>query len=252
MIIHIKTKTIDKNISIPVTNDKVPLSSILPGLYRLFDIIIEAESSQALTDDQTITCQKSCGACCCQLVPLAIPEIFSLQNVVESLPKKRQKVVKTKINDALNKLGREQLLEPLKRISRKSNLDERFFTLSIPCPFLEDQSCSIYEDRPFMCREYLVTSNKELCKDPYSKEVAVVKIKRNIGALLAVFSSRLYQASLMPVPLVLFLNTAKQLAPLQTMTWKSSWLMHQMLDALMQLNDDDFTISIIEENKDEK
>ena len=37
-------------------------------------------------------------------------------------------------------------------------LGREYFQLGIPCPFLEEESCSIYHDRPITCREYLVTS----------------------------------------------------------------------------------------------
>jgi Fe-S-cluster containining protein len=39
----------------------------------------------------------------------------------------------------------------------------------MPCPFLEDESCSIHPDRPLVCREYLVTSPAELCAGPRRK-----------------------------------------------------------------------------------
>jgi Fe-S-cluster containining protein len=41
----------------------------------------------------------------------------------------------------------------------------RYFALGIPCPFLEDESCSIHPQRPLICREYLVTSDPALCHD---------------------------------------------------------------------------------------
>ena len=41
-----------------------------------------------------------------------------------------------------------------------------YFKLMIPCPFLENESCSIYDERPLKCREYLVTSPAVNCSDP--------------------------------------------------------------------------------------
>jgi Fe-S-cluster containining protein len=38
-----------------------------------------------------------------------------------------------------------------------------YFAQGIPCPFLEEGSCSIYADRPLVCREYLVTSPAANC-----------------------------------------------------------------------------------------
>jgi Fe-S-cluster containining protein len=45
-------------------------------------------------------------------------------------------------------------------------LNRRHFALRTPCPFLEEGSCSIYAQRPLVCREYLVTSPAERCSDP--------------------------------------------------------------------------------------
>lgn len=41
-----------------------------------------------------------------------------------------------------------------------------YFALGVPCPFLEDESCSIHPERPLTCREYLVTSPAEHCAKP--------------------------------------------------------------------------------------
>jgi Fe-S-cluster containining protein len=51
---------------------------------------------------------------------------------------------------------------------------EAYFALGIACPFLEDESCSIYEDRPLICREYLVVSPPERCANPRWAGVAVL------------------------------------------------------------------------------
>src|SRR5262249_14826542 len=38
-----------------------------------------------------------------------------------------------------------------------------YFDQDIPCPFLEEESCSIYRERPLICREFLVTSPAANC-----------------------------------------------------------------------------------------
>src|SRR5205085_4531682 len=50
----------------------------------------------------------------------------------------------------------------------------RYFGLGLVCPFLEDDACGIYEERPFVCRQYLVTSPAELCRDPFNNPVEVI------------------------------------------------------------------------------
>ena len=40
----------------------------------------------------------------------------------------------------------------------------RYFAAGIPCPFLEEERCGVYDERPVVCREYAVTSPPELCE----------------------------------------------------------------------------------------
>ncbi len=51
----------------------------------------------------------------------------------------------------------------------------RYFALGIPCPFLEDERCTIHSIRPLRCREYMVASPAENCAHPETKEVIGVK-----------------------------------------------------------------------------
>jgi len=53
-----------------------------------------------------------------------------------------------------------------------------YFALRIPCPFLEDESCSIHAERPLVCREYLVTSPPELCAGPAQEGVTPVAVPK--------------------------------------------------------------------------
>jgi Fe-S-cluster containining protein len=39
----------------------------------------------------------------------------------------------------------------------------RYFRMHLPCGFLEDGECTIYADRPLVCRQYMVTSPAEHC-----------------------------------------------------------------------------------------
>ena len=57
-------------------------------------------------------------------------------------------------------------------------LSSAYFALGIPCPFLEEESCSIHPDRPLVCREYLVTSPSELCAGPAQEGVVPVPVPK--------------------------------------------------------------------------
>ena len=60
-----------------------------------------------------------------------------------------------------------------------------YFRLGIPCPFLEQESCSIHSDRPVSCREYLVTSPPDNCARPSAESIDQVKIPFKLWTALA-------------------------------------------------------------------
>jgi hypothetical protein len=53
--------------------------------------------------------------------------------------------------------------------------------LGIPCPFLEEESCSIHPDRPIPCREYLVTSPAVECARPTAETVHCVPLPMKVS-----------------------------------------------------------------------
>ncbi len=62
--------------------------------------------------------------------------------------------------------------------SDRELVDGAYFALGVPCPFLEDESCSIHPERPLVCREYLVTSPAELCAGPEQEGVTPVPVPK--------------------------------------------------------------------------
>jgi hypothetical protein len=51
----------------------------------------------------------------------------------------------------------------------------------MPCPFLEEESCSIHPARPTACREYLVTSAASHCARPSAETVDVVALPAKVS-----------------------------------------------------------------------
>lgn len=82
----------------------------------------------------------------------------------------------------MQRMAEAGLLESMRGVQ---SLDEKgrrelalkYFALGIACPFLEDESCSIYEHRPMRCREYLVTSPAENCSTLAPQTVKMVQLK---------------------------------------------------------------------------
>ena len=70
---------------------------------------------------------------------------------------------------------------PAAESAAKPELGLAYFREGIACPFLEEESCSIYANRPLLCREYLVTNDPKFCASPSAEVIAMVAVP---GALL--------------------------------------------------------------------
>jgi len=156
---------------ITVPNTAVPAAEIMPALQGLVNAVVDAAAA-----GQSISCRKGCGACCRQLVPVSRTEGERLLQVVEALPGERRKALMTRFAEAEVAIENAGLKDRRGRSDRE--LSVAYFALGLPCPFLEEESCSIHPERPLVCREYLVTSAAELCSGPAQEGVTPVAVPK--------------------------------------------------------------------------
>src|SRR6516225_3692016 len=118
---------------------------------RLTDVAVKREAREG----RAVSCQKGCGACCRQLVPLSPPEAWMIADVVAGLPPARRAevlAVFTQAGEALDRSGLgAELSKPYIPTDQMTALALGYFKLGVPCPFLRDESCSIYPYRPSIC-----------------------------------------------------------------------------------------------------
>lgn len=143
-------------------------SAVVPALHRICDALISDQIASTLGDGTDISCRPGCGACCRQLVPILESEAAYLAGIVAAMSAEGRQTVLTRRRQVLDVLESRGLLGVLRRFRGLNRSDRRevvvaYFRLGLACPFLEDESCSIYADRPLACREYLVTSPPEGC-----------------------------------------------------------------------------------------
>jgi len=163
----------DLRIAHPITvpNAAVPAAEVVPALQGLVNAVVEAAET-----GKAISCRKGCGACCRQLVPVSRTEGERLLQLVEAMPDERRETLKTKFAAAAAAIEAAGLKDRQGRSDRE--LSTAYFALGVPCPFLEDESCSIHPERPLVCREYLVTSPAELCAGPKQEGVTPVAVPK--------------------------------------------------------------------------
>lgn len=224
-------------LEIPISD--ISLAGLVPSLQRLFDRILEAE----IDDPGQISCREGCEACCRQLIPISIPEAFFLNDLIRSLPLKKQTELRQRFRHTMNLVQRAGWEADLKNPRRNPDLDQLYFQLNTSCPFLEDRRCTIYPSRPLVCREYHVKNPAEDCADPYHHSIQKLKFKRNLGALLAVFSAHLYSLPPNPIPLILVSNWVEEHPNLATQKWPGTWLFDKFLHGLTRLNDQQLEIT---------
>ena len=165
----------------PIPAGPTQLSDLLPFLRYVTDRFVDASVEKAQEEGLTVSCQKGCGACCRQLVPISAIEAQRLKALVEQMPEPRKSTLLARFEAARQQLQTAGLLEKLREPRRIHDEDVdpiglRYFQQGIACPFLEEESCSIYEERPLACREYLVVNPPEDCAQPTVDSIKPVPI----------------------------------------------------------------------------
>lgn len=154
---------------------------MLPLFQAMTSSFVGACVEDIETQGKKISCRAGCGACCRQAVPLAEIEAYQIAELVENMEEPRRSEIKQKFEDGcrhfheMNWFERMENYADLSPEERQKTVLEYFYE-GIPCPFLENESCSIHPVRPLACREYLVTSPAENCDAPTAETIRTVKM----------------------------------------------------------------------------
>ncbi len=164
-------------------------AALLPVLQDLSNAMSDLAGQNASRLGVQLSCRAGCGACCRQAVPITPVEARVLAGLLDALPRERQKTLRERFRQAAARLeesGVAQAVRGLQQGNGTATAHEvglEYFALGIPCPFLEEERCTIHEIRPLRCREYLVSSPAEKCSHPGTREV--------VGILPPVMLSRI-------------------------------------------------------------
>ncbi len=156
-------------------------ADLLPAARAIADAVVGESCAAVERAGACIACGPGCGACCRMLVNVSEVEARRVREVVAAMPEPRRSEILARFAEALGRLESAGLLDDLRRAGslapdRLDALTGAYFGLKIPCPFLEDESCSIYEERPVTCREYLVTSDPAHCAEGRGDRVVRVQL----------------------------------------------------------------------------
>ncbi len=191
------------------------LDELLPALREVDDRVIDAVVAHVEAGGKRVSCAKGCSACCrAQPVPVTPPEAYALARLVERLPEPSGARVRAGFAANVERLREAGLYETYMQRDPAMTRDEarviarRYMALKLTCPFLVNDACSIYAERPFTCRQYLVTSPPKLCDAPLDNAVKPVPIPAKFATAMLEVGEALTGRAPYTVPLALSLDYA--------------------------------------------
>jgi Fe-S-cluster containining protein len=226
---------------------EVPLGQVrpdevLPLLRKIDDVAIDRAVAHSEAGGRPITCCRGCSACCrAQPVPVTPAEAYALALLIERLPQPRQNEVRAKFADRVAKLESAGLADAYLNRTSDVTADDarqvarRYFQLGLVCPFLDEEgACGIYHERPFVCRQYLVTSPAERCSNPFDNEVAVLPVPLAAATGFQKVASQLLRREQLTVPLTLALEYVERHRAELERTFDSRELTERCVRAVVQ------------------
>jgi len=226
--LSIKTPAGPVRATVEISTGFVPVTQIVPLLRRLGEQAQALEQQKTTASGLRISCARGCAACCRMLVPVSAPEAFALRDMAATLPEVRREAIRLALANTTARLERAGLLTQLRQVAETDRpitddmmepINRAYYALKLPCPYLENESCSIYEDRPAACRELLVTSPADWCQDMVNKPVRAIPVPLRVSTILSLLWSELTGSPPRLIPLPLALDWAERHAAENRAAW---------------------------------
>ena len=200
---------------------RVPLSALVPEAFKLTDRITRDAVEREVKRGSEVSCTRGCAACCRSLVRISIPKaLYIYERLLESERLWRDETLE-RFQQAKETLKQNGLTETLERSlvrqpedvsydHRLQLLFRQYLALHLACPFLVEETCSIYSWRPVACRQYFVTSPESWCVDPFGNNLRRVSLPLNVTDLLAQGTADVLDEPFRMIALPLALNWAAE------------------------------------------
>ena len=144
--------------------------------------------------EKTISCAKGCGTCCNLYIAASLQECeaivyhlyqheAALRHFLQTIDAWRDKIVSisecfSTINSLYGKKILSQATEEEKQTFRTAM--DFYETRGIPCPFLVDNACSIYEVRPYVCSGVVSVSPADWCQPSHPEHNSMKYLKNSM------------------------------------------------------------------------
>jgi len=244
-IIGLELDILGKTLSfrIGVGEGRARLADIVPIARSLCDSITEAIVRKAHEEGSYIPCGKGCSACCKRcLVPMSVPEALRFKEEIIAEPaSRRESVWEACIHAAqliLRQRPPESLIEqtdasfPL-QASDMSLISNWYTSLNLTCPFLVNNACGIYQQRPLACREHFIIGSSIACGSQ-SSLAEVVKMPVQTPNVLGRLASELEGAEMESVILPLALIWCQENPERAERTWPAELMVKRFVEIVKE------------------
>ncbi len=230
------------NFTISYGDRQAKLSDLVPAARQLCTEIINAATQNESDHGRQVTCGKGCASCCSYLVSLSSAEAFRIKDEIFAMPvQKRQSFMRSMINGAkyiLDHTMPEKLPgEKNDRISEENSTDDIsawYGNLNLTCPFLTNKSCDIYDIRPLVCREHLVTTEAPACKYTAPSIPRVVEMPVSIASVLMQTSDKLDNTLQEAIILPLAMLWAEENIERSKRTWPGETITRAFVETILE------------------
>jgi Fe-S-cluster containining protein len=206
--LHLKVLGESQKVSVEVPPTPGGMGDLLAAARAITDATVGVAIEKSAAAGAAVSCCRGCAACCYQLVAVSVPEARALGRLVEGMPAERQAVIRERFAETARRArkmgvvdkrsvdGAPVLMLDPEKEGRERYLDlaRRYYALGRACGFLENGECGIYEDRPLICREYVVSSPAahcgELALEAIQRVEPPVKLSEGLAEITAVVEGK--------------------------------------------------------------
>ncbi len=183
-----------------VESERVSLACLVPAARELADKFADIAAAHAASCGRKVSCRKGCTACCSYLLPLSAPEAMQLAgDIAEFSPQQRDELLR-RFDGVCGRI----FASARPKSSTAESLGEWYAGLQASCPFQVDGLCSIYEQRPLACREWMLSSSTADCNGHQPGKgdlVPVLSMTEALGRVTAELEGDDIDAVILPLAL---------------------------------------------------
>ncbi len=228
------------NFEIAAEKSWATLADIVPVARKISTKVALAVLDYLKQQGQDVPCRKGCSQCCYYLVPLSVPEAFCMRRQILAMnPARREFLVNRWLETAAIVIENHQHSDEQNLTFTESDISQIsqwYSKIKLPCPFLSEKLCTVYQIRPSACREHIVTGSSELCGTDTTKDCNVVKMPVSILEAMTKLTAQLEQSQPEAVMLSVALPWTQINLERDKRTWPAIEIVEKFADILQNMS----------------